>query len=689
MRWWILGVLLGGLALLPVVGSGAVSQRLARPGETANPGVVLRAETLEYTASEKRLVATGAVTIVYGETRLFADHVELNTQSGVGSAWGKVRLLTPEDDIRASRLDFELSSERGVLYEGRGIVARSYIVAGKRIARLGPQSLSVHDGRITTCTGTVPDWEFRAREARIGLGDYVSLKHPSFWIKGVPVFYVPYFVFPLKDQRATGFLPPRLGGSRRDGAMVGTEFYWALADWMDATLGLEYLSKKGWRPQGEFRYAIAPLSDGQLRGSFIHEQDTGKERWKVLIQQRQEFGWDIRGLGQLDLRSKPDLDRRFARDIALESAVQTASFGLLTKRFADSSLTVAGELFQAIRDSGSEEAFRRLPRLSFTQFPTSILGIAFFAVEASYSRLSDTVVLDEAPVQRLDFFPRLTLPLALPPWMRLTFTGGARETFYDRQMAGPASVSRHLFDLRAHLQGPVLRRRYRAFVHLIEPRIAYRYVAQVRQDDIPPFETLDAPQHFLDPLEDSPLVDRIAAANYVKVSLTNSLFAGGGQTPGQAGVRQILRLVISQGLDMRRAARNGGALLGPLDVELEMHLWQRWRVASTVRLAPATGALQKSAWHLELAVRPGWLVRFTNQYRRDPDILYFSGGMQVALREGLQVGYTWRYDGRSGAFREHLATLRYRSQCWGVDVRFRWRQKGDTELSVQANLWRF
>jgi LPS-assembly protein len=647
---------------------------------TGRARAILRAETLEYAVLEKRLVATGSVTIMYEETRLFADRVELNTESGVGSAWGQVRLLTPEDDIRGTQLDFELSSERGVLYEGAGIVAQSYVVAGKRIARLGPRSFWVHDGRVTTCTGAAPDWEFRAREAHIGLGDYVTLKHPSFWIKGVPVFYVPYFVLPLKEERTTGFLPPHVGASREDGAIVGTEFFWAIADWVDTT---------------EFRYAIDPLSDGQLQGSFIHEQDTGDDVWKVVLQQRQEFGWGVRGLSHLDLRSDRDLDREFSRDIALESAVQTDSFVTLSKRFADGALTVAGELYEAIPDSGSEEEFRRLPSLRFTQFSTRILDMAFFAVETSYTRLSDTTILSDTPVQRLDFFPNLTLPLALPPWVRLTFTGGVRETFYDHQTTGSSNVSRELFDLRAHLQGPTLRRRYdaagerQAFIHLIETRVAYRYVPRVNQNDIPPFETLNEAQHFLDPLEDLTLVDRIAAANYVKVSLINSLFADALGNPNQPGMREVIRFVISQGLDIRESAASGGRLLGPLDIELEMRFWQRWWLVSTQRLMTATGDLQESNWRLGFAIRPGWLVHVAGRYRRDPDILYFSGGVQVELHDGLQVGYTMRYDGDLAEFREHQATLGYRSQCWGVDMRFRWRDSGDTEFSIRASLWHF
>lgn len=688
MLWCIVCVLvwLGELTLLPVPVRGAA------PGEQERRAI-LQAENLEYASLEHRLIASGAVTLIYGQTRLFADRVELNTETGVGFASGQVRFLTPEDDIRASRLEFELSLERGVLYDAVGVIAQSYMVAGKRIARLDSRSLAVYQGQVTTCTNTVPDWAFRAREARIGLGDYVTLKHPSLWIRGIPVFYLPYLAFPLEDERTTGFLPPHVGGSRRDGAIVGTAFFWAIADWMDATFGLEYLSEKGWRPEVEFRYAIDPQSDGQIRGSFIHDQNIGEDRWKIAVQQRQEFGWDIRGLTQLDLRSERDLDREFSRDISLESVVQTDSFIVLTKGFPDSVLSVAGELHEAIRDSGSETTFRRLPVLRLAQFPTSILGVAFLAVETSYARLSDTEVTNETPVQRLDFFPHLIVPISLQPWINLTFTGGVRETWYDRRVTAGSDISRELFDLRVHLQGPLLWRHYGdtegsgVFIHLVEPRIAYRYVPQVAQDDIPPFEVLDEAQHFLDPFENMTLVDRIVAVNYVKLSLVNRLFARRARGSAYVGAQEIIRFVVSQGLDFRESALSDRRLLGALDMALEMRLWQKGWMTSTVRLAPSTGDLQESNWRLQFAIRPGWIVHVANQYRGAPDVFYVSGGVQLVLRDGLEVGYTWRYDAQLEMLREHQATLSYRAQCWRLDLRLRWRESGDTEFVLRFNLW--
>ena len=179
--------------------------------------VILQAETLEYIQQTKRVVATGNVRVIYGDKRLFADQLELHTDTNTGTAWGHVRFVTPDDDLEASRIDFDLNTERGVLYDATGKAAKIYRLSGERIERVEARSLAVQRGRITTCTSAVPEWEFRSPEAQIDLGDYITMKHPSFWIKGIPVFYVPYFIFPIKDKRTTGFLPPRFGVSDQYG----------------------------------------------------------------------------------------------------------------------------------------------------------------------------------------------------------------------------------------------------------------------------------------------------------------------------------------------------------------------------------------------------------------------------------------------------------------------------------------
>ncbi|GIX46165.1 MAG: LPS-assembly protein LptD [Candidatus Tectimicrobiota bacterium] len=657
--------------------------RPCSPGaEASRSAVLLHAETVEYMPESRRLVASGRVSVVYGTTELSAERVEVDTQSGVGTAEGNVRLRTPQDDLRAERLDFELTGERGVLYHASGTLARTVHVAGQRLIWHAPQAFTVEHGRVTTCPQAVPDWEFRVRTARLGPAGIAVLRHPSFWIKGIPVFYLPYFFVPLREKRTTGFLLPRLGLSRRDGALLGTEFFWAIADWIDTTLGLEYLSATGWRPSAELRYAVDPLSEGQLRSDLVYEPASGRTRWKVLLQQQHEFGRGLRGLSQLDVRSERAFDRRFARDVTLEAAVQSESFVDFSQRFASGALRLHALQAEALTDGGRR--FRRLPELRGMLFPTPFLGSVMLELEAAYSRLQDTAFRDETPVQRLDLFPRLLFPAALSPWLRLTLTTGGRVTFYDRQVDRDEAAVRLLPEVQAHLSGPTWQRRFATVLHLVTVQLAYRYVPAVPQDDLPAFDTLDAAQHFLDPLQTLPFVDRIAAASYAKLALVQHFFAR-----ERSGWRPLARLRLSQGFDFRALERTDAAVPGPLEVEADAAFRRGLALALAARLLPARGLLQGAGGQLRYRLRSGWSLHVAAQYRRDPDVLYTSGGVQLALWPGLEVGYGWRLDGLRGVVREQEVMLHYRTPCWDVALRFRFQEGGDTLVAAQVNLLRF
>jgi hypothetical protein len=188
---------------------------------------------------------------------------------------------------------------------------------------------------------------------------------------------------------------------------------------------------------------------------------------------------------------------------------------------------------------------------------------------------------------------------------------------------------------------------------MIETRVAYRYVPRVNQQDIPPFEALDERRHLLDPFETMPLIDRIRAANYVKLFLVNSLFIREHKQNTTPRVWEMARLTLSQGLDIRRTAISGEHTLGPLDVELEFNTWQRWHGASFLRLDMATGDLEAASTRIAFSLCPGWAIHLSHTYRQRPDIKYLSGGFSALWLQRFRTGFDFRFDGHTGTLREH------------------------------------
>ena len=76
------------------------------------------------------LIAIGGVEITRGATRLLADRVELNRDTGEAVAQGKVVFYDGEDRLVGERIDYNLKTGTGVVYNGSAFSAPYYSLSG-------------------------------------------------------------------------------------------------------------------------------------------------------------------------------------------------------------------------------------------------------------------------------------------------------------------------------------------------------------------------------------------------------------------------------------------------------------------------------------------------------------------------------------------------------------------------------
>lgn len=147
----------------------------------------------------------------------------------------------------------------------------------------------------TTCApDTLSFWQLHAQ--RVDLDRDVGRGYAyNSWltVKGVPVFYTPYFDFPIDNRRQTGFLFPTVGTSSVSGFNLSTPYYLNLAPNYDATITPHLFSARGLQLNGLFNY-LTPSSSGMLDGSFLpHDrlfsnfQNLAPSRYTLISQQAQ------------------------------------------------------------------------------------------------------------------------------------------------------------------------------------------------------------------------------------------------------------------------------------------------------------------------------------------------------------------------------------------------------------------
>ena len=240
--------------------------------------VNVKARTVTYDEPTSSYLAEGDVEVTRGDTTLLADRVKLYSETLLAEAEGKVRLTTTGRVVEGDRMAVDMKSETGKIYKGTIFIqANHFYLRGDVIEKTGPDTYRMSRGSFTSCDGSLPAWEITSSETEVTIEGYGTARHSYFRIKGTPILYSPYMVFPVKFKRQSGLLMPRAGFSDRDGVVISQPYFQTLGDSMDATLTLNYMSERGMDVGLEYRYALTKQSKGMIMFDILPEDGAGEE----------------------------------------------------------------------------------------------------------------------------------------------------------------------------------------------------------------------------------------------------------------------------------------------------------------------------------------------------------------------------------------------------------------------------
>ncbi len=356
----------------------------------------LYADELEFRGAESVYLARGNVRIEQGGRELRAARVYLNDATRLGAASGSVEISDAGDTLRSEFLQFDVDSLRGVVFDGELVgEGAEYTLTGDEIRKIGDKRYTVDGGRYTTCDCPKQNdrdpWSIRASETDAEIGGYAVAKHARFEVLGVPVVWLPWFAYPLKEKRTTGFLVPNGGRSSRSGFKVETPFFWAARDNLNITARPAYLGKRGFRPAVDTEYVFGERSQGELSGMYIHDngidpneakEDFSRDRWGLFGEHRQDLPGNLHfqfaGVGTSDNSVTFDFDDfddyRENRYLFTNAFVWTHQGP--ANRFAMlGAMRIADDLQNPDVDDRDEFMLQRLPEFQLNAMTGSVPGI--------------------------------------------------------------------------------------------------------------------------------------------------------------------------------------------------------------------------------------------------------------------------------------------------------------------------
>lgn len=238
--------------------------------------IVLQADTMTYDTDAQIVTANGNVEVYYGPRVLYADEVTYNEVTGVAVATGSVSLTDETGNVYFGD-QITLSDEwrLGVVEGFRALIDKNARLAADEGIRKGEDRSELKDAVFSPCPvceksdGSDPLWQIRASKVVYDRKQKaVFYRNAVFEVKGIPVFYTPFFFHPDPEtRRKTGFLIPTIGTSTELGTFVGTPFYLNLAPNYDATLTPVFYSNEAPLYRGEFRLRTRTgwfLADGSV-----------------------------------------------------------------------------------------------------------------------------------------------------------------------------------------------------------------------------------------------------------------------------------------------------------------------------------------------------------------------------------------------------------------------------------------
>ncbi|HXJ84457.1 MAG TPA: LPS assembly protein LptD [Candidatus Methylomirabilis sp.] len=662
--------------------------------------VILADHIQQVGGANELLIATGNVEITHGRTRLLADRVELNQDTGEAVAQGRVVFFDDQDRLVGDRVDYNLKTGTGVVYNAQTFSAPYYRLSAERMDRIGPGLYKLHNGAFTTCEGDEPAWAFKMGSGTVDMESMAFGQDAQFWLLDkVPIIpWLPFFAAPIRKERQSGFLYPEFGSSNKKGFELKVPFYWAINDSQDLTVSLDTFTKRGEGIEGEYRYILSQQNRGNFNGFFISEFLNDQREQQGTPENRGYFFWKhnwqvTSGLAfRVDASATTD-DQVFRdygdqlHDRALQWAQTNVS---LTQRWDRWSLVSNVFWYQDLTTPAAIE-LQRVPeiRLQGLRQPVPGLPQVQYQVDASFT---DFLRVVGSGGIRLDFHPRFFVPIPVGGYFTITPFMGPRFTLYNTRAVGTSFVAEgvwvedviHQNSVRQQIEeGFILESRaarvfqledgagINALQHIIEPRLTLLEINGVNQKA--------RPQYDRD-------IDNIGHINQVAYSLINRLNAKMSGPDGEPVRWEMARLTFNQTFDIRKAINQSqpfGDFVG--DLIVQPYPTPLFRLRGDFDYNPYGLGWRSASADVQGTYKD---VVVTAGYRFNA----ISGSNFVETRvaarvlSNLDAHLSVNYDIQAGKSIENRIGFDWRFQCFVISAEYVQRKGNENEFHVAISL---
>jgi len=610
----------------------------------------------------------GGVKLQQSQRLLSSNYAEYDQVTNKASLSDNVSFREPGVLLRGNTAQADIESTE-VLFTDAQYVLHEQRLRGQadRLLRLQDGRLRLENSSYTYCPPGVESWQLRADNIMLDKEEgFGEAQDAVLEVGGVPIFYAPYFTFPIDDRRRSGFLYPTFNVSDDNGVDLAVPYYFNLAENYDDTLVARLISERGLMLENEFRY-LNEWSESLVSTAYLPSDDKfGDDRW-LLNYEGRTYNTG-RWVTNIDYTRVSDTAYFDDLDSTLDVAREDHLNQLGEVHYYGDGWNAQARIHSYQTLSDDRSPYRRLPQLWLQGAESwDLKRLDYQAEFVNFDRdLAGLTGADRIVGQRVHLMPSFSYQYR-QHWGYAIPTARLWSNTYqlDNQLSGQ--------DSNPNINVPILsldtglyfdRAMKNGGTHTLEPRVFMLYVDEENQDAIPNFDTaeLDFDYRSLFRYNRFSGRDRIGDSQQISLGLTSRWILDSGYEQARFSIGQAYYL------EDRNVQLNGAPAAtdstSDIATETVWNINQNWR-STLDMIFDANGELSKSNlkfnYNRDLDHRFNFSYRFEENARKQIDSSFI---WPLSQRWGL-IG-RWQHDLDNSETLESLLGVEYESCCWSV-----------------------
>jgi LPS-assembly protein len=455
----------------------------------------------------------GEVVLQQRDMQVESDEVTLDRQNNLATVKGKVKFRQTDFLLIGEKAVVDLDSQDAE-FTAAEYIAHTRGLRGKAhtIQVFGQGGLSIKEGSYTGCDPNDNSWHVQGKSITLDeVSGWGVAKHMTLNVKEVPIFYSPYFKFPIDDRRQSGFLYPNINISDPD---IAVPYYFNIAPNYDATLTPRRIGRRGEMLEGQFRYLTPSTGLGEFNAAYLPNDGDHNYQDRKLFHWTQKSQWNAHWRGDLNINYASDND--YFADLGSDLAINSASHldRKAEVRYRDDEWEFRAKIhaFQTIDQSvdDNERPYRELPEIQLNN-DFLLAGTDISAHQLRWINKAEYTYFEQKRIQTYPYAHRLNIDSTLAwqmrwPWGHLTPAIQLRTSQYQLSIADVVTTDnltppRHNHESTRGFHTPMasldtgllFERSFswtnQQWLQTLEPRLFYVNVPYEDQSDIPLFDT--------------------------------------------------------------------------------------------------------------------------------------------------------------------------------------------------------